>query len=370
MLFHCCDDRRRRNEIAGRDDVNGIEFLEVLDSPALPDDERQRTLHVHFINDPTALGLTPENVRDRRAASASARCVSPTPSSSSSAAPTTPCSPSPSTGPATSRPTRCASRRRDSAALPGLDPLLRAVDFSFKVNCETTFDPLRVAPCPAEARTEPALDYLARDYASLRRLMLDRLALLLPELERAQPGRRWRRARRAAGLCRRPAQLPPGRGRHRGLPRHLPRCVPRHAATRGSSTTCMHDGCNARTWVQVRIAAGVAPFELRRRRSTASFPGCRRPSGPGPTSRRPCWARTRSPSSSMTPVTLVAEHDEMPSTPGAPASAACPAARPARRCAARCRTSSRGWCWSSRRCAARAPAIPTMPTSRTATPCA
>src|SRR5262249_58235597 len=61
-LFLCCDDARRRNEIAGRGDVNGIEFLEVLDTPEQSDDERQRTLFVHFINDPSGLGVVQANV--------------------------------------------------------------------------------------------------------------------------------------------------------------------------------------------------------------------------------------------------------------------------------------------------------------------
>jgi hypothetical protein len=61
------------------------------------------------------------------------------------------------------------------------DPRLSAVDFTFKVNCPTPFD---CAPqdysAPAPARVEPDLDYGARDWGSLRRLMLDRLAALLP----------------------------------------------------------------------------------------------------------------------------------------------------------------------------------------------
>ena len=47
-------------------------------------------------------------------------------------------------------------------------------------------------------------------------------AVLVPGWTRAQPGRPRHRAGRAARLRRRPAQLPPGRGRHRGLPGHRP----------------------------------------------------------------------------------------------------------------------------------------------------
>ena len=59
--YYCCQDLRRA-EIARRTDVNGIDFIEVLDDPAMLPDERQGTLFVHFINDPAGLLLGPENV--------------------------------------------------------------------------------------------------------------------------------------------------------------------------------------------------------------------------------------------------------------------------------------------------------------------
>ena len=62
MTVYFSRDDRRRDVIAGRADLNGIDFLEVLDSPALPLDDRQRTLFVHFINDPGALALKSANV--------------------------------------------------------------------------------------------------------------------------------------------------------------------------------------------------------------------------------------------------------------------------------------------------------------------
>src|SRR5215217_7085134 len=63
MRYFCSDDRRRRNVIEARPEMNGIDFLEVLDNLAIPAEQRQRTLFVHFINDPSALGLDQKNVR-------------------------------------------------------------------------------------------------------------------------------------------------------------------------------------------------------------------------------------------------------------------------------------------------------------------
>src|SRR5262250_323272 len=56
----------------------------------------------------------------------------------------------------------------------GFDPVLSAVDFSFKVACAGDFDCRTSNDCPAEAPAQPEIDYLAKDYASFRQLMLDR----------------------------------------------------------------------------------------------------------------------------------------------------------------------------------------------------
>lgn len=62
---------------------------------------------------------------------------------------------------------------------PDLDPVRRAVVFSFMASCPSDADCLP-APCPPELRPEPLIDYLAKDYASFRRLLLDLLPTLNP----------------------------------------------------------------------------------------------------------------------------------------------------------------------------------------------
>src|SRR5439155_8650077 len=59
--------------------------------------------------------------------------------------------------------------------------------FSFKVECPNDFDCLPLRPAPAGEQSPPGIDYLAKDYASFRRLMLDRLAFLLPEWTERNP---------------------------------------------------------------------------------------------------------------------------------------------------------------------------------------
>jgi hypothetical protein len=70
----------------------------------------------------------------------------------------------------------------------GFDPRYAHIEFSFKVNCPSDFDCKPMPVCPQESKDEPEIDYLARDYASLRQLILDRLSLIMPDwLERHVP---------------------------------------------------------------------------------------------------------------------------------------------------------------------------------------
>ncbi len=61
-----------------------------------------------------------------------------------------------------------------------IDPLYDRVDFTFKIDCPSDLDCAPVCHCESPALNEPEINYLAKDYASFRQLMLDRLALLVP----------------------------------------------------------------------------------------------------------------------------------------------------------------------------------------------
>lgn len=65
--------------------------------------------------------------------------------------------------------------------MSGFDPRYACATFSFKVDCPSTLDCKDENICPPEARDEPEISYLAKDYASFRQLLLDRLALLVPD---------------------------------------------------------------------------------------------------------------------------------------------------------------------------------------------
>lgn len=66
---------------------------------------------------------------------------------------------------------------------PYFDILLSEVDFSFRVECPSPFDCRRVPSCPPPAADAPQIDYLAKDYDSFRRQMLERMQVLLPDFQ-------------------------------------------------------------------------------------------------------------------------------------------------------------------------------------------
>jgi hypothetical protein len=69
----------------------------------------------------------------------------------------------------------------DATPPEGFDPQLSQVEFSFKIDCPSDFDCQPRTACPPQRLPQPQIDYLSKDYASFRRLMLDRLAVTMPD---------------------------------------------------------------------------------------------------------------------------------------------------------------------------------------------
>ena len=66
--------------------------------------------------------------------------------------------------------------------LSGFDPRYAQLQFSFQIPETSDIDCMTVeAFCPPEESIQPEIDYLAKDYASFRQLILERLALIMPE---------------------------------------------------------------------------------------------------------------------------------------------------------------------------------------------
>jgi hypothetical protein len=185
----CCDERRQ-DEVRGRADINGIDFLEVLDLPSMPDADRQRTLFVHFLNDPTGLPITPQNILieggDRlRPPDITAASIAVDPRSFST---------QPVLVVELARPGDFSIHTLslvETPSAPGalaiLDPVLRSVPFSFKAACESDFDAALATPCPTPAPRDIGLDYRARDFRPLLRLLQDRYAGQTGDAETGHP---------------------------------------------------------------------------------------------------------------------------------------------------------------------------------------
>ncbi|HLF28954.1 MAG TPA: putative baseplate assembly protein [Anaerolineae bacterium] len=185
--YHCKNEKRRTavRETKGADGkpvLNGIDFLEVSAD--------QATLQVHFIHNlpgqsngvPTGAALTRNNVviaggvrvTDVRVASVASsqniltvRVNAP--------------------GDFSTYALRLVTSPTDADVPPGFDPQLVEIEFSFKVDCPSDFDCPSPGDCPPENLPSPPIDYLAKDFASFRRLMLDRLAVTLPDWQERNP---------------------------------------------------------------------------------------------------------------------------------------------------------------------------------------
>jgi hypothetical protein len=72
------------------------------------------------------------------------------------------------------------SGRPTDKPFPGFDPRYACLEFNFKDGCPSDLDCMQPEICPPANLEEPEIDYLAKDYASFRQLILDRLAFIMP----------------------------------------------------------------------------------------------------------------------------------------------------------------------------------------------
>ena len=179
MNYFCCDDERRRNAVKAHPTLNGIDFLEVRDEPTDPLPQRQRSLLVHFLKNLTPGELKETNLRidggDRiRNIKVTNVVVDPADQRLLEVEVS-------ARGDFSTYTLRLVKDANNDDPPVGFDPILASVDFSFKVACPSDFDCKTELTCPTEDVAQPEINYLAKDYASFRQLMLDRMALLTPQ---------------------------------------------------------------------------------------------------------------------------------------------------------------------------------------------
>lgn len=178
-IRHYCGSQLRRqlvatsNRMIGGKKINGIDFLEVLDDDAPSKELRQRLIDVTFLKTDGLTGGV-------RITGLKVIKIEPGPTAAS---------------------VRLTldrygdfSRYRlvftdgvSDAPPANFDHALASVEFSFKADCPTDFDCLPAQPGPDAAPGPAGADYLAKDYESFRRLMLDRMATTIPEWKERSP---------------------------------------------------------------------------------------------------------------------------------------------------------------------------------------
>lgn len=203
MIYHCCQENRR-NAVAAHLTLNGIDYLEVWDQDAPLGSPRQRTLMLHLLK-PVPAGWTVDNVSisgGERIRAPKVQWLAPaddlaaTPLNANEIALL-------SALPNANRiliirtdtdgdfSDYCLTLQQGPAVPPipplDFDPQLVSITFSFKVECTSDFDCQDIEVCNKEPVTEPDINYLAKDYASFRQLILDRMSYLLPDWKSRSP---------------------------------------------------------------------------------------------------------------------------------------------------------------------------------------
>jgi hypothetical protein len=277
-VFLCCTDHRRA-ALQATPALNGIDFLDVSDLlpadldpleaalfAALPVNERdrllwQRKLTVFFVNPLRPVhvaALTPDSLRIDGGERPDSRNIGVTILATAARSITLRTS---ARGDGSTYRLSVVANVVTGEPPASFDPMLSAVDFSFRADCPSEFDCAEACDCPPSLAPTIDIDYVSRDYQTFRRLMLDRISVLSPE---------WHE-RHAADLGITLVELVAyvadylayrqdaiateaylGTARKRVSIRRHARLV----------DYLVHDGCNARTWVQVQVDATLPPTGL------------------------------------------------------------------------------------------------------------
>ena len=255
-----CGSERRRQQIGQSTTINGIDYLEVSAD--------QRTLEVHFFHNlpgepgavpPSEDPLTENNVVIEGGVRVTDVRVEPFESVADNVLTVVVNEP----GDFSTYGLRLISLAEKTVPPDGFDPQLSEVEFSFKADCPNEFD--RGGDRIYQEPNWPSLqiDYLAKDYASFRQLMLDRLAAIMPDWQERNP----------ADLGITLVELLAYAADHLSYYQdavateaYLGTARKRTSVRRHTRLLDypMHDGCNARTWVQVCVEDASGGVSLKK----------------------------------------------------------------------------------------------------------
>jgi len=265
---YSCTSSLRRNLVAQQGTLNGIDFIEVLDSEAKAiGSPQQQTLVLHLLLPGASLNssnfVITGGVRITNIA-----CLWAFPATSVPNPPATPAEQAffsslegapniyiirtSAYGDYSTYTLQIVAATGSSAVPPGFDPMLCSVPFSFKVECPSSFDCLTSSACQPEQQPAPLIDYLAKDYPSFVQLMLDRISVTAPgwtERSPADLGIAMIETLAYAADHLSYYQDAVATEAYLGTARRRT-SVRRHGVLLGYA---MHTGCNARGWVNLQL---------------------------------------------------------------------------------------------------------------------
>lgn len=199
MIYQCCDSSRRA-VLANQSVYNGIDYLEVADGPVVA----QSVLNLYFLHPLTPGQLQVDNIlicggeRIRNiqvAGVVDGSALSPPPVETDCSAASPPDGSNllvitvQQPGDFSTYTLKLVANTGSDPTQPPpyFDPVYSEIQFSFKVSCPAWFDCQQPTVCPPETTTPPTFSYLAKDYASFRSLMLDRMSTILPAWSERNP---------------------------------------------------------------------------------------------------------------------------------------------------------------------------------------
>jgi hypothetical protein len=176
-----CNNNRRREKVRQHQKLNGLDFLEV---GSIAEGSNQSTLTVHFLGK-APVDLSTENILiegGQRIRGIKAKSVDVV-THDNADFDNTMVVVVDKAGDFSKYTLRVVQKNEQGQPEKHaqFDPRYDRVDFSFKVDCPNELDCKQELICPEEKQDEPDINYLAKDYASFRQLILDRLALTMPD---------------------------------------------------------------------------------------------------------------------------------------------------------------------------------------------
>ncbi|CAH8296432.1 putative phage baseplate assembly protein [Mariniflexile fucanivorans] len=247
MRIYCCTDDRRRL-IETKTDLNGIDYVEVVSTNLVQD--KQKTLQITFLKplqNPIEIDQVFLIVEGKRSGIMVEEIIEDSSNNNITL--------NLSDRGDFSIYTLCLMESwEEQTYLPGFDKKLSTIDFSFKVECFTDVDckPSDFNCQNEEITYSPEINYLAKDYASFKQLLLDRMSFLMPN---------WTE-RNAADLGITLVEILAYVGDYLSYRQdaisteaYLRTARKRISVRRHARLIdyYMHDGLNARTWVQIQV---------------------------------------------------------------------------------------------------------------------